>query len=107
MRKGVRPASLEYEIREEKDGMSLAEILLHTGRTHQIRAQFSSRGLPLYGDGKYGGGSGELALFAYSLTFFHPETGEKMTVSVLPDMEKTPWNLFKKESYEAEASVNI
>lgn len=78
MRKGVRVASLEYEIKEEFDGFSLADILLHTGRTHQIRVQFASRKMPLFGDGKYGGGSGGLCLFAYHLEFYHPVTGEKM-----------------------------
>ena len=77
-RKGVKEASLEYEIVDEKDGLSLADILLHTGRTHQIRVQFASRKMPLYGDGKYGGGSGQLGLFAYHLEFNHPATGERM-----------------------------
>lgn len=53
-RKGVREAVLEYRIVETApDGsLSLAEITLHTGRTHQIRVQFASRKHPLYGDGK-------------------------------------------------------
>ena len=50
-RGGVKEASLEYEVVGESDGMSLVDILLHTGRTHQIRVQFSSRKMPLYGDG--------------------------------------------------------
>lgn len=94
MRKGVRDASLEYNIIGEADGMSLAEILLHTGRTHQIRVQFSSRGYPLSGDGRYGGGSGDLALFAYHLQFPHPVTGEPLSFSAVPDMSCYPWSLF-------------
>lgn len=107
IRKGVRQASLEYKVLDEKEGMSLLEILLHTGRTHQIRVQFSSRGLPLYGDGRYGGGTGDLALFAHSLSFTHPTTKEQITQAAMPDFEKAPWNLFRKESCEALASEEI
>ncbi len=78
MRKGVREALLEYETKEKLDGFTLVDILLHTGRTHQIRVQFASRQMPLYGDGKYGGGGGRLCLYAYRLEFNHPLTGEKM-----------------------------
>lgn len=94
MRKGVREASLEYNVIEEKEGMTLLDILLHTGRTHQIRVQFSSRKTPLYGDGKYGGGSGKLALFAHTLEFTHPASGEKMVFSAKPDKNEYPWNKF-------------
>lgn len=95
MRKGVRDASLEYEVKGECDGMTLLDILLHTGRTHQIRVQFASRKMPLYGDGKYGGGSGKLALFAHTLEFTHPKSGEKMTFSAKPDTTEFPWNKFE------------
>ena len=90
MRKGVRDASLEYKVIGEADGLSLLDILLHTGRTHQIRVQFASRKMPLIGDGRYGGGGGNLALFAHSLEFRHPVTGEEMSFTApLPeDMEK-------------------
>lgn len=94
MRKGVREASLEYNVMEEKEGMTLLDILLHTGRTHQIRVQFASRKMPLYGDGKYGGGSGKLALFAHTLGFVHPVSGEKMAFSAKPDKNEYPWNRF-------------
>ena len=93
-RGGVKEASLEYEVIGESDGMSLVDILLHTGRTHQIRVQFSSRKMPLYGDGRYGGGGGNLALFAHSLEFRHPVTGEEMCFTALPDAEEIPWNMF-------------
>ena len=77
-RKGVREAVLEYRIVETApDGsLSLAEITLHTGRTHQIRVQFASRKHPLYGDGKYGSerqnkryGRSYQALYSYRLEF--------------------------------------
>ncbi len=94
MRKGVREASLEYEVVGENGGFSMVDILLHTGRTHQIRVQFSSRKMPLYGDGRYGGGGGNLALFAHTLEFSHPVSGEKMVFSDKPDMTAEPWNMF-------------
>ncbi len=94
MRKGVREASLEYEVIGENGGFSMLDILLHTGRTHQIRVQFSSRKMPLYGDGRYGGGGGNLALFAHTLEFCHPVSGEKMIFSDKPDMTAEPWNMF-------------
>lgn len=93
-RKGVRDASLEYEVIGESNGKALLDILLHTGRTHQIRVQFASRKMPLYGDGKYGGGSGKLALFAHTLEFAHPVSGKKMIFSEKPDAEEFPWNEF-------------
>ncbi len=95
MRKGVREASLEYNIIEEKEGMTLLDILLHTGRTHQIRVQFASRKMPLYGDGRYGGGSGKLALFAHTLEFEHPISGEKMVFTAKPDTTEYPWRIFE------------
>lgn len=94
MRKGVREASLEYSVIGEADGFSMLDILLHTGRTHQIRVQFASRKMPLVGDGRYGGGSGKLALFAHTLEFIHPKTKEKLTFSAKPDSSEFPWNKF-------------
>lgn len=93
-RKGVRDASLEYDVIGENSGMALLDILLHTGRTHQIRVQFASRKMPLYGDGKYGGGSGKLALFAHTLEFSHPVSGETMVFTAKPDTAEYPWNEF-------------
>ncbi len=93
-RKGVRDASLEYEVIGENSGKSLVDILLHTGRTHQIRVQFASRKMPLFGDGKYGGGSGKLALFAHTLEFRHPASGEKLVFTAKPDTAEYPWNEF-------------
>jgi len=91
-----KDSSLSYKLIGYKDGMSLVKIELHTGRSHQIRVQFSSRNLPLWGDQKYNKKSiaGEqIALFASSLSFFHPVTYKKLTFSLeLPTTY--PWNIF-------------
>lgn len=97
MRKGVRDASLSYKVIGTNESLALADITLKTGRTHQIRVQFASRKMPLYGDGKYGGGSGKLALFSYSLSFNHPITGEQMCFTAKPDRAIYPWNLFEEK----------
>ena len=77
----ARLAALEYECIESRDGMSLVRVKLLTGRTHQIRCQFASRGMPLAGDRKYGAPEDEkvIGLWSYKLSFMHPETGEKLT----------------------------
>ncbi len=83
-RRGVKKASLDYKLLSEHDGISLLEIHLHTGRTHQIRVQLASRGLPLVGDRRYGAPRSELrsvALLARTLSFPHPKTKEKLTFS--------------------------
>lgn len=70
MRKGVKEASLAYEALAENGGCTLVRVRLHTGRTHQIRVQFSSRGMPLLGDRKYGGPAAPgLALWSCKLAF--------------------------------------
>ncbi len=80
MRKGVKDAALEYMVLSTENGISLVRIKLLTGRTHQIRAQFASRGMSLVGDRKYGApkGEGALALRACLLSFPHPVTNKKM-----------------------------
>lgn len=88
---------LNYEVVSYKDNMSLVKIDLVTGRSHQIRVQFSSRNHPLYGDQKYNSNSkvGEqIALFSNSITFRHPTSKESLTFSI--DIPKCkPWNIFK------------
>lgn len=77
-RNGVRSASLRYRVLG--DGFVL--VRLCTGRTHQIRVQFASRGCPLRGDRRYGAKTdGELGLWAYRLTFRHPD-GREMTFTL-------------------------
>ena len=91
-------AVLDYEVLGEKNGLSLVRIRLHTGRTHQIRVQFSSRAFPLYGDKKYGlGEDGDIALWSARLQFTHPKTGQEMDISKSPDIHKYPWSEFERE----------
>ena len=93
-RRGVREAVLEYRIVKTAGEMSLAEITLHTGRTHQIRVQFASRKHPLTGDGKYGSRvKGSIALQSCGLQFLHPETGKPLQFS-LPLPDAAPWKEF-------------
>lgn len=94
---GAKFASLEYEIKDTAEGLALADITLHTGRTHQIRIQTAAINCPVYGDMRYGGEKarkGKLALWAYSLRFSHPVTGEALRFIVEPPMDETPWNKF-------------
>ena len=84
-------ATAEYKGRE----VSLVEIDLHTGRSHQIRTQLKHIGHPLLGDARYGSGlfKGDIALESCLLGFKHPISGE-YTEFTLPLRESMPWNLF-------------
>ena len=83
-RKGVKKAKLEYQvIRAGED--SLVRIRLHTGRSHQIRVQFASRGFPLVGDHKYGARDGSPAPFLFSCKLTFPFKGKALTFEVTPD----------------------
>ena len=84
-RAGVKEARLSYRVVEERSGQALVAVRLHTGRTHQIRVQFASRGLPLVGDARYGGGKGDPMLFSYRLSFRHPVTGERLCFEQKPE----------------------
>ena len=90
----ARPARLSYRVLAVKDGRALVRIRLETGRTHQIRAQFSSRGLPLCGDRKYGAkADGPLGLWSYQIAFFHPQTNEHLVFTHDPPQTE-PWLAF-------------
>ena len=104
LRQGFKEARLTYRpLASATVGqrrVSLVSIRLHTGRFHQIRAQFSSRKMPLLGDGKYGSrdkGCRHPALFACKLSF--ELGGKSYSVSALPQLDAYPWNLFRKEVY--------
>lgn len=85
-RKGVKKALLSYRTLQKKEDRSLVSVTLHTGRTHQIRIQFASRKMPLFGDRRYGGRDGEktIALWSYRLSFIHPAKREQMAFELLP-----------------------
>ena len=95
--KGVQEAALSYRVLEYADGMSLVRVRLHTGRTHQIRVQFSSRGMPLVGERKYAVWNDpcELALWSAKIGFYHPGTGEWVEFSKEPPAV-FPWTEFGK-----------
>ena len=93
--KDVQEAILDYEVLGACDDLSKVHIALRTGRTHQIRCQFSSRDLPLVGDRKYSLREDDcpIALWSAYLRFTHPKTGTPMEFSHKPP-EHWPWNLF-------------
>ncbi len=84
--KGVQEAILDYRVLACAEGFSRVQVLLRTGRTHQIRVQFSSRGLPLVGERKYAQQEDpcEIALWSHKIGFTHPSTGEWMEFSEEP-----------------------
>ena len=94
LRKGVKKAVLHYQVLEERDGLALVDVELETGRFHQIRAQFSAHGFPLFGDGKYGSRQkGNVALHCYTLSFPDPKSGEELHFTI-KDRDEEPWRKF-------------
>lgn len=113
----AKDACLNYRVVSSVDGMSLIDVELITGRSHQIRAQFSTIGYPLIGDLKYGwkvnvGKAGDTspadfydvsltgnydispALWSYYISFKHPVKDEVMEFKHLPNMDAFPWDKF-------------
>lgn len=90
--KGVQEAVLDYSVLARAENMTRVKIRLHTGRTHQIRVQFASRGMALVGERKYSerNDSSEIALWSYRLAFYHPKTGERVEFIQEPP-EVYPW----------------
>lgn len=93
---GAKYARLDYKTLSSLGKYSLAEIKLHTGRSHQIRVQTAGAGHPVFGDMRYGGEKaqkGKLALWAYSLSFTHPVAKERMRFVAFPP-DAAPWKEF-------------
>ena len=87
-------AILEYEVLKRKDNLTKIKINLLTGRSHQIRVQFSSRNHPLWGDQKYNPNAiigQQIALHSNSIEFIHPTTNEKMIFT--SDVDRYPFNI--------------
>ena len=98
LEENAKYAELSYKILDSNSKLSLAEITLATGRSHQIRVQFSTIGNPVFGDVKYGGDivkGYNLALWAYKLCFEHPVSKQYMNFICYPPLEDTPWKYFK------------
>jgi len=99
-KKNAKEGVLDYKVLkyDKENDLSILEILLHTGRHHQIRVQLSSRMHAIYGDNKYHGrgqGSG-ICLWAYDLKFVHPVKKEEMEFKKLPtETENKMWKLIK------------
>lgn len=93
-RKGVKKAKLEYELVSYAENMSLLKILLHTGRSHQIRVQFASRKLPLIGDGKYGSKDNRCTVALWSSEIAFKWDCDEIVFTSVPDNKQFPWNLF-------------
>ena len=101
-RKGVRDAKLSYRVlasvRQEETTLTLVRVCLHTGRTHQIRVQFASRGMPLLGDIRYGSRDRhcDAALWSCRLCFCHPVSRKTVDIACSPP-DQYPWNLFDRK----------
>ena len=93
--KGVQEAILDYRVLASNEDFSKVAITLRTGRTHQIRCQFSSRGWPLVGDRKYSLNQDgcDIALWSHRVAFHHPITGQWMDFRLDPPAQY-PWDLF-------------
>ena len=89
-----KPSSLDYEVLKRKDNLALVKINLHTGRSHQIRVQFSSRNHPLWGDQRYNKKAvvgQQIALWSYSIELMHPTKNEKMMFT--SEIDRYPFNI--------------
>lgn len=96
--KGVQEAILDYQVLENTNAFSLVRIVLKTGRTHQIRVQFSSRGFPLVGERKYAqlDDPCEIGLWSHKIGFSHPKTGQWMEFEQEPQ-NMYPWSEFTRK----------
>lgn len=92
-----KQAQLRYEVIQKIKSLTLVRVSLLTGRSHQIRVQFSSRGYPIFGDVKYGGDENPyyngIALWASAIEFSHPTKKQALNITLEKPKEK-PWTYF-------------
>ena len=98
---GARDAELKYETLCNKGASSLVKVALKTGRSHQIRVQFASRGYALLGDKRYNPNPEDtpLGLWAVELSFSHPTTKEAMCFRTSPPADP-PWDIFDRSEFD-------
>lgn len=96
---GSKRAELDYQLIDSSEKYHLLEVLPHTGRHHQIRAQLAAMGCPIKGDLKYGSErsnpDGSICLHARKLIFHHPVTKEKIELTA-PVPADNLWKFFEK-----------
>jgi len=96
---GAKEAILSYHVLARAPQVTLLDVKLATGRSHQIRVQLKNIGTPIFGDMRYGGDvlakGHNLALWAYELRFVHPTTKTIMTFRASPPVDAVPWSSFK------------
>ena len=92
---GAKLALLDTRPLASREGTTLTEVELHTGRAHQIRVQHKAAGYPLWGDSRYGGGKPgqQIALWAYRLTLIHPTQKTELTFRAMP-VGSAAWSLY-------------
>ena len=99
---GYKRSVLDYFVLKEKNNMTLVEIALLTGRSHQIRVQFKEVGHSVIGDSRYGSKKTniEIALWSYQISFLHPTEREKVSFTCMPQ-KCAPWSSFsvRKEMF--------
>ncbi|MFD2612108.1 RluA family pseudouridine synthase [Paenibacillus gansuensis] len=108
---GAKEAVLDYRTLGTTGKYSLVKIKLHTGRSHQIRVQMASLNCPLYGDQKYGANENkpgqQIALWSVCLSFDHPVSKERITVTSLPPEQTEPWRLWERDLLELHAHSHL
>lgn len=102
---GAKEAVLEYDVKDSIHNLSIVQVHLHTGRSHQIRVQFNAIDCPLFGDQKYGAEINkpgqQIALWSMYIGFKHPTTKEQLSFNSMPlDTENYPWTLWSHEFYK-------
>ena len=93
---GAKAAKLDTTPLAVRGNLTLTEVCLYTGRSHQIRVQHAHAGFPLWGDARYGGGKPgqQIALWAFRLSFRHPTRDEQLTFSA-PPPDDGAWREFR------------